>query len=593
MSDTSLLGGAAVQALGWTLVHFLWQGALLAALLVAVREAVARRSASARYALSAGTLALMGVAPVVTFLSLLARAGAPAAPGAPAATLLTAGVGAERLAGAGAASQGLDPAAVMPFLVAAWGLGVFALSIRMIGGWTVARRLARSGRPLSLDGLEQSLARLGARMRISRPVLLLESARVEIPTVVGWLRPVILFPAATLAGLTPAQLEVVLAHELAHVRRLDYLVNLLQTAIETLFFDHPAVWWVSARLRIEREHCCDDAAVAACGDPVAYARALADLEGLRLTDGGLALAADGGSLFDRIGRLVGRPAAPSRRGARGLGAVAAVGVVAAALAGPQWLESRAEAQTADAQSAEASAAQAEPRPDPDPQPSPRAGARPARGSSERPIGDGTWTIEQVLELARAGVTPEYLDEMEAAGFRNLTWQQLVELRSHDVDAAYIKMMASEGFTGLTLDQLQELRSNDVTPEYVRGLREQGLPRLSADQLTELRSNDVTPEYVRELKALGYGSLSPDTLKELRSHDVSTAYVRGLKELGYSDLTTEKLTELRSHDVTPEYVRELKDAGYTGLSADELVSLRSEGVSVELLRRLRRDQRQPR
>jgi beta-lactamase regulating signal transducer with metallopeptidase domain len=586
MSDTSVLGGAVVQALGWTLVHFLWQGALLAALLVAVREAVARRSASARYALSAGTLALMGVVPVATFVSLLTRAATPEGGAMAAVAPTTANGRAETLAGLAASSSGLDPATLMPFLVAAWGLGVLALSVRMIGGWTVARRLARSGRPLSLDGLERSLARLCARMRIGRPVRLLESARVEIPTVVGWLRPVILFPAATLAGLTPAQLEVVLAHELAHVRRMDYLVNLLQTAVETLFFYHPAVWWVSGRLRVEREHCCDDAAVAACGDAVAYARALADLEGLRLTDGGLALAADGGSLLDRIGRLVGRPAAPSRRGARAVGAVAALAIVGGALAGPRWMESGAQAQAAE------TAAQAPAEPAQETPPAAEQGtAAPAPPRASRPpAGDGTWTIEQVLELARAGVTPEYLDEMEAAGFRDLTWQQLVDLRSNGVDAAYIKGMAAEGLTGLGPEQLQELRSNDVTPEYVRGLREQGLPRLDPGQLTELRSNDVTPQYVRELKALGYGSLSPDTLKELRSQDVTPQYVRGLKELGYPGLTTEQLTELRSHDVTPGYIRELKDAGYTGLSADELISLRSEGVSADLLRRLRRDRR---
>jgi hypothetical protein len=473
----------------------------------------------------------------------------------------------------------------MPFVVAAWGLGVFGLSVRVIGGWTVARRLARSGRPLSFEGLEGSLARLCARMRISRPVRLLESARVEIPTVVGWLRPVILFPAATLAGLSPAQLEVVLAHELAHVRRMDYLVNLAQTVVETLFFYHPAVWWVSGRLRIEREHCCDDAAVAACGDAVAYARALADLEGLRLTDGGLALAADGGSLLDRIGRLVGRPAAPSRRGARALGAVAALAIVGGVLAGPQWMESGAQAQAP-----EVAQAPAEPAPETAPAAEQGTAAPAPRRSSRPPAGDGTWTIEQVLELARAGVTPEYLDEMDAAGFRDLGWQQLVDLRSNGVDAAYIKGMAAEGLSGLGVEQLQELRANDVTPEYVRGLREQGLPALSPDQLTELRSNDVTPEYVRELKALGYGSLSADALKELRSQDVSPGYIRGLKDLGYAGLTTEQLTELRSHDVTPDYVRDLKDAGYTGLSADELISLRSEGVSAELLRRLRRDRR---
>ena len=102
-----------------------------------------------------------------------------------------------------------------------------------------------------------------------------------MPTVIGWLKPVVLLPASALAALTPQQLEAILAHELAHIRRHDYLVNLLQTLVETLLFYHPAVWWLSRRIRIERENCCDDLAVSLCGDPVAYAAALADLEALR------------------------------------------------------------------------------------------------------------------------------------------------------------------------------------------------------------------------------------------------------------------------------------------------------------------------
>ena len=105
--------------------------------------------------------------------------------------------------------------------------------------------------------------------------------RVDVPTVIGWLKPVVLLPASALAGLSPNQVEAILAHELAHIRRHDYLVNLLQTLVETLLFYHPAVWWLSRRIRAERENCCDDLAVSLCGDPVAYAAALAELEDLR------------------------------------------------------------------------------------------------------------------------------------------------------------------------------------------------------------------------------------------------------------------------------------------------------------------------
>ncbi len=176
----------------------------------------------------------------------------------------------------------------------------------MVGAWLLVLRLKRSAMPVPRR-FEELLARVSGRLRVSRAVRLCRSALVEVPTVVGHLRPVILIPAGALLGLTPQQLEAVLAHELAHVRRYDYAVNLLQTAVETLLFYHPAAWWLSARVRAEREHACDDAAVEAMGDALSYARALAALEQLRgaqTPPAALALAANGGSLMQRIQRLV-------------------------------------------------------------------------------------------------------------------------------------------------------------------------------------------------------------------------------------------------------------------------------------------------
>jgi hypothetical protein len=149
-------------------------------------------------------------------------------------------------------------------------------------------------------------------------VTLLESSLVDVPTVIGFLKPVVLLPATALGGLTLQQVEAILAHELAHIRRHDYLVNLLQTLVETVLFYHPAVWWVSRRIRIERENCCDDLAVSLCGDPVTYATALAELEAMRssgpVPERHIAMAATGGSLLQRVRRLLGAPTSHSGRG---------------------------------------------------------------------------------------------------------------------------------------------------------------------------------------------------------------------------------------------------------------------------------------
>ncbi|MHC4501112.1 MAG: M56 family metallopeptidase [Planctomycetota bacterium] len=173
-----------------------------------------------------------------------------------------------------------------------------------LGGWTQLQRLRRKMvKPVDAS-LHSKLKALAELLGIRRAVQLVESALVQVPTVVGWLKPVILLPASALTGLSPEQMEAILAHELAHIKRLDYLVNMLQTVVEILGFYHPAVWWVSHKIRVERENCCDDLAVSVSGDEVRYARALTLLEEIRGGQAALAVAAGGGSLLGRIRRLL-------------------------------------------------------------------------------------------------------------------------------------------------------------------------------------------------------------------------------------------------------------------------------------------------
>ena len=343
----------ATHALGWALVHFLWQGAALAALLAVVLALTPPRAARTRYTLSLLALVAMLVIPVATAvrsyqpLSETRRAAtSPApAPGSPAtetgstAAVAPAGpVGPAGTVGTRFSSlrEGLDP--MLPWLVTLWVGGVLLLSVRLTHGWLGARRLRITGtRPASAP-LLAALHQLAARLRVSRPVQLVESLIVEVPAVIGWLRPVILVPSSALTGLTPQQLEVLLAHELAHVRRYDYLVNIVQCVIETLLFYHPAVWWVSRRMREEREHCCDDLVVQACGDAQLYASALVEMERLRPATPRLALAAtgSGGSLLTRVRRLILPATARSEflpRWAAGVAGVVAVTIALLATGG--------------------------------------------------------------------------------------------------------------------------------------------------------------------------------------------------------------------------------------------------------------------
>lgn len=289
-----------IARLGWTLLHFLWQGALIAALLAVLRRFTGDRSAAPqRYAAACGALALMALAPVATFLALSAGDGLATVPAA-----------AAHAASGGWAATAHEavptpwPDLVSPWLGAAWILGVLLCLLRLAGGWIFTARLARAQARSAPPEWHDNLVRLMACLGITRPVRLSVSALVESPSVLGWLRPVILMPVGALAGLPADHIEALLAHELAHIRRHDYLVNLLQSLGEALLFYHPAVWWVSRIIRAEREYCCDDLAVAAAGgDVVTYARALAEVESCRPAHVP-AIAAAGGSLRNRIRRLV-------------------------------------------------------------------------------------------------------------------------------------------------------------------------------------------------------------------------------------------------------------------------------------------------
>jgi beta-lactamase regulating signal transducer with metallopeptidase domain len=197
-------------------------------------------------------------------------------------------------------------AAAQPWILETWLAGVAFLSLRLAWTGRHISMLRRCSAPPDSLILAMSNA-LARRMGMHRAVRILVSSVPDGPGVIGWIRPVILLPAAAILHLTPDQLEAVLAHELAHLRRYDDLVNIAQSVMETLFFYHPAVWWISGRIRHERELCCDDLAVRASGNALCYARALASLERMRIGHSGLAIAALGdspSSLEYRIHRIV-------------------------------------------------------------------------------------------------------------------------------------------------------------------------------------------------------------------------------------------------------------------------------------------------
>ena len=314
-----------IGEIGWTLIHFLWQGLALAALLYLVLPLC--RSATARHDCAFGTLILMGLAPIATFLIIHANNDGSAA-------LITASA---PLPGDSIAASGTIARTAFPWtawLVALWLGGVAVLSIRADGGWLLVRTWRSRDTVPFPDDLLARCRGLQRRLSLTRQVQFLQSRRVSVPMVIGLLKPVLLVPVSAVTGMPPQQLDALILHELAHIVRLDPFVNVVQIAVETILFYHPAVWWVGRVVRAEREHCCDDAAVSACGDVATYVEALISLESGRSAPA-LSLAATGGKLKERVGRLLGTPTQARRSSFSALVGLALLGLIVASAATAQ------------------------------------------------------------------------------------------------------------------------------------------------------------------------------------------------------------------------------------------------------------------
>ncbi|MGH8282355.1 MAG: TonB family protein [Gammaproteobacteria bacterium] len=307
----ALLDSPLAHELGWTLVHFLWQGAVVGALYAVLRHVVRRKSPACRYRLAMSAMAVMATLPVFTFMY-LSHSAVDAIANEAVKTLAS-------VTSTGITQDVSAPLSIfdhlkiwlqplVPWAAPLWLLGVLCMTLRAWRGWRHAYRLRKKAEFIPLPEWNTVVESLRTLLGIRKLVQLAVSVSVTVPSVIGWLMPIILLPPSVIAGLTPLQMELILTHELAHIRRQDYLWNLLQIAVETLLFYHPVVHWVSHQARLEREQCCDDMVVRLHGNAIDYARALTELEGLRQPRTALVLGANGGQVLDRVHRLLGQPA---------------------------------------------------------------------------------------------------------------------------------------------------------------------------------------------------------------------------------------------------------------------------------------------
>jgi beta-lactamase regulating signal transducer with metallopeptidase domain len=654
MNAIQLLTGSIAQAIGWALLHLLWQATIVAGILAAVLALLPRRSATARYAAACGALALVFAMFAATAVRAYDPAASPIATSSNAHADESLSVPLSKIPSVivATATEGWRDRAMdavtsarqsLPSVVAIWFLGVVFLSSRLLISFVRVQTLSRRGVREAGEEWQRVAARLAEALGLKRAIRLLESAAVEVPSVLGSLRPVILLPASTLTGLTPEQIEMVLAHELAHIRRHDFAINLLQAFVETLMFYHPAVWWMSSRVRVERENCCDDLAVAVCGNPIQYARALTRLEELRAGALPMVVAANGGSLLDRIRRIAGGRAESTGLSSRWAAAVAMLAILAVALALPSMpalaqrgsqRESKTEApQAATTTVNVVEAAESHDGDDADTQddyemsPDVDVNVNPddvdvdvapdidldvdVDSDVDIDLDDMIAPMPPMPPMAMAPMLaprtprPSFVPTPMAAPAPMSIPSPLVtplpptaprapQARMAALDAMDFEHETDDDEPGdrklsrsgkLTVDELISLRAVGVTPEYINTMRG-FFPDLTVRQVSGLRAVGVTPEFVSEMRSAGIQISTAREASSLAAVGVTPAYIKEMRSAGFEVKTSRDASSLRAVGVTPEFVREMRNAGFEVKSARDASSLAAVGVTPEYIREMR-------
>ncbi len=562
-----LLAPDVLRTLGLSLLHFLWQGAALAALAAAALAAA--RKASTRYAIAVAALVLMVSAPAITYFA-LHNSPAPVSVSTQNAGPVVARI--VKFAARNVPTAGQPrflSSTLLTAFVELWFVGVLLFSLRTAGGFfLVARLRRRDSKPMSAELL--SLCReMQDRLGITRAVRYCESLHLDAPAVVGWSRPVVLFPISALTGLTELQLRAIIAHELAHIRRLDAFFNLFQVAAETLLFYHPAVWWLSKRIRTERENCCDDVALTVCGNPAEYARALALMEEWRVAPS-FAMAANRGPLASRVTRLLGL----TEKGSSLRNAGVALGVLclAAALLAGNALFGLVRTASAHSLHKPQSAASTDTRDAaivitatrPEPQAKPNS--KPSTSSSQD---------------AQPAPKSSYIDGLKAEGLDNLSADELISLKIQGVTPQYIHEIRAEGLKP-DVDELVGLKVQGITPEYIHQVRAMNL-KVDVDSLIGMKVQGISPEYVDQMRKLGF-ELNTDELIGMKVQGITPEYVEQIRKLGFKP-DSDSLIGMKVQGITPEYVHQLSELGIHP-DADDLIGMKVQGIDANYIRSIK-------
>lgn len=591
ISLAQLLSPEVMRLIALTLLHFLWQGTALAALAYAGMAIC--RTAQTRYAVGIAIVILMAMAPTITYFTLSQENHQAAS------VVLQHSEMAQSSAHASFPAKSTTPPPQQNvidycfWLVELWFAGVVIFSVRSAGGVLLVEQLRRRESKQVREDLLAVCLNLQRKLGLQRLVRFCECTRLDAPAVAGWLRPTILLPITALTGLSDEQLSSIIAHELAHIKRFDSLVNLFQVVVETLLFYHPAVWWLNKCVREERENCCDDMAVSVCGNPLAYAHALTRMAATR-TSPRLLMAANAHPLAARVARLLGvsNSGGTIRCADLSLGFLC---ISASLLAGGAFLggvrNAHAQQLLQDAtpiavpKALVAPAAKLVPAirvtaaaisPAPDPVPA-------AKPMYPKPIPMPVPLPQSPVSTSSSAPTGKssYIDGLKAAGLDNLTVDQIIGLKIQGVTPEYVKEIRQLGLKA-DADELIGMKIQGVTPEYVRGMRDATGQPLNTDELIGMKIQGVTPQYVKEIHDLGI-KVDADELIGLKVQGITPQYIQGMRKLDLK-IDNDDVIGLKVQGVTLEYVQSIRALGLHP-DTGELIGMKVQGIDAEYLKKM--------
>jgi beta-lactamase regulating signal transducer with metallopeptidase domain len=564
-----------LRAVCWTLLHSLWQGLIFAIIAGTIMVLTKKASSALRYnLLCCGMLLFLAVGSYTFYLQLHTDGGtnASANAGPVASQLNTVKPTLQNVPQAvqTAPGAGVTPGAthtVKTFIdslvayfdthaalvVVVWFILFLARFVKLLSGLVYAQRIRHYQTNLAPEEWQQRLKQLLDKVRISRPVSLLESALIKVPVVVGVLKPVILVPIGMLAHLPADQIESILLHELAHIRRRDYLFNLVQHIVDTVFFFNPALIWISSLIRTERENCCDDVAIRETQSRRQLIEALVSFHEYRQRAGQFAVAFPGdkeNQVVKRVKRIVHKKNHSLNAGERVV-LMGSLLILSAAFVtiNTATIPKKPAATTIPTTTTTA--------------PVPK---KQAERQLPQPVPSGT---------QRPNPAPSMVKSIDTT----IKGQK----KDPEQPAQPVKSDSGEGFSylgyqNLSLDKLIELKEHGVTADYILSFKKMGYNNISPDQAIELRDHGVTVEFIRELQGMGYQPVSLDQSRELKDHGVTAGFISRLNELGFSHISLDQAKELVDHGVKAEYILACKKRFGKLFELNDYIKLRDANIN---------------